>query len=158
MLDPLSAFVFATLFSMLNGAVLGFIHPALTSDLQPSAADWRIGTLLVAGGATLFIGQAATNTDWVIPIANGTATAGLAATWGDMVGEKGFQLGAVTNTTQSFEKSVVMYERGHKPEARQVAKRLGISKLQLMTAEIRGLAGGADVVVVVGEDNAATAE
>ncbi|MFN8216700.1 MAG: LytR C-terminal domain-containing protein [Solirubrobacterales bacterium] len=93
-----------------------------------------------------------------VTVLNGTATAGLAATWGDMVGEKGFQLGAVTNTTQSFEKSVVMYERGHKPEARQVAKRLGISKLQLMTAEIRGLAGGADVVVVVGEDNAATAE
>lgn len=81
MLDPLSAFVFATLFSMLNGAVLGFIHPALTSDLQPSAADWRIGTLLVAGGATLFIGQAATNTDWVIPIANACWLLGLALYW-----------------------------------------------------------------------------
>lgn len=81
MLDPLSAFVFATLFSMLNGAVLGFIHPALTSDLQPSAADWRIGTLLVAGGATLFIGQAATSTDWVIPIANACWLMGLALYW-----------------------------------------------------------------------------
>lgn len=93
-----------------------------------------------------------------VTVLNGTATAGLAATWGERVGEKGFQLGAVTNTTQSFENSVVMYERGHKPEARKVAKRLGISQLGLMTAEIRGLAGGADVAVVVGEDNAATAE
>lgn len=93
-----------------------------------------------------------------VTVLNGTATAGLAATWGDMVDRKGFQLGAVTNTTQSYENSVVMYERGHKPEARQVAKRLGIPRLQLMTAEIQGLAGGADVVVVVGEDNAATAE
>ena len=51
-----------------------------------------------------------------------------------------------------------MYERGHKPEAKTVAKRLGISKLALMSAEIHGLAGGADVVVVVGEDNATTVE
>lgn len=93
-----------------------------------------------------------------VTVLNGTATAGLAATWGDKVEAKGFELGAVTNTTQSYENSVVMYERGHKPEAQKVAKRLGISKLALMTAEIKGLAGGADVVVVVGEDNAATAE
>lgn len=93
-----------------------------------------------------------------VTVLNGTATAGLAATWGDKVDQKGFQLGAVTNTTQSFEDTVVMYERGHKPEARKVAKRLGIAKLQLMSAEIQALAGGADVVVVVGEDNAATAE
>jgi LytR cell envelope-related transcriptional attenuator len=93
-----------------------------------------------------------------VAVLNGTATPGLAATWGDKVDRKGFQLGAVTNTAASFEASVVMFERGHKPEARTVAKRLGISKLQLMTAEIKGLAGGADVVVVVGEDNAATAE
>lgn len=93
-----------------------------------------------------------------VTVLNGTATAGLAATWGDKVERKGFQLGAVTNTTSSFETSVVMYTRGHKPDAQKVAKQLGISKLALMDAEIRGLAGGADVVVVVGEDNAATAE
>ncbi len=51
-----------------------------------------------------------------------------------------------------------MYSRGHKPEAQKVAKQLSISKLGLMNGEIRGLAGGADVAVVVGEDNAAPAE
>lgn len=81
MLDPLSAFAFATLFSLMNGAVLGFIHRALTADLQPSAADWRVGTLLVAGGATLFIGQAATNTMWVLPLANCAWLVGLALYW-----------------------------------------------------------------------------
>ena len=81
MLDPLSAFVFATLFSLLNGAVLGFIHPALTPDLRPCAADWRIGTLLAAGGAVLFIGQAATGAEWVVPIANGAWLLGLALYW-----------------------------------------------------------------------------
>ncbi len=81
MLDPLSAFVFATLFSLLNGAVLGFIHPALTPDLQPSSADWRVGTLLVAGGSALFIGQAATGANWVLPLANGAWLVGLALYW-----------------------------------------------------------------------------
>ena len=71
MLDPLSAFVFATLFSLLNGAVLGFIHPALTPDLRPSSADWRIGTLLVAGGAVTVHRSGATGANWVLPIANG---------------------------------------------------------------------------------------
>jgi len=80
-LDPLSAFVFATLFSLLNGAVLGFIHPALTPDLQPSSADWRVGTLLVAGGSALFIGQAATGANWVLPLANGAWLVGLALYW-----------------------------------------------------------------------------
>ena len=81
MLDPLSAFVFATLFSLLNGAVLGFIHPALTPDLQPSSADWRVCTLLVAGGSALFIGQAATGANWVLPLANGAWLVGLALYW-----------------------------------------------------------------------------
>lgn len=81
MLDPLSAFTFATLFSLLNGGVLGFMHRALTPDVQPSAADWRIGTLLVAGGAVLFVGQSATNANWVIPIANACWLFGLALYW-----------------------------------------------------------------------------
>jgi diguanylate cyclase (GGDEF)-like protein len=81
MLDPLSAFIFAMLFSLLNGGVLGFMHRALTPDLQPSATDWRIGTLLVAGGAALFVGQAATSTNWVLPIANACWLFGLALYW-----------------------------------------------------------------------------
>jgi LytR cell envelope-related transcriptional attenuator len=93
-----------------------------------------------------------------VTVLNGTATAGLAATYGDMVEEKGFQLGVVTNSQSSFAESVVMYERGHKTEAKKVAKALGIKKLQLMTSEIKEGAGGANVVVIVGEDNAAAAE
>lgn len=78
MLDPLSAFIFAILFCLLNGAVLGFIHRALTPDVQPCASDWRIGTLLMAGGGALFVGQAATNADFVLPIANACWLFGLA--------------------------------------------------------------------------------
>ena len=81
MLDPLSAFAFAILFSLLNGAVLGFIHGALTPELQPSSADWRVGTLLMAGGGALFVGQAATNSDFIVPIANACWLFGLALYW-----------------------------------------------------------------------------
>lgn len=91
-----------------------------------------------------------------VTVLNGTATAGLAATYGDKVERKGFQLGAVTNSSTSFAGSVVMFERGHAPEARRVAAALGISEVQPMTADIASVSGGAPVSVVVGEDNAAT--
>jgi hypothetical protein len=92
-----------------------------------------------------------------VTVLNGTATAGLAATYGDKVERKGFTLGAVSNTDQSFEASVVMFERGHAPEARKVAKQLGISEVELMSSEVKSAAAGADVAVVVGEDNATAA-
>ena len=92
-----------------------------------------------------------------VTVLNGTSVAGLAATYGDIVEGKGFGLGAVSNTEQPFEASVVMFERGHKPEATKVAKQLQISGLQLMSPEVKTAAEGADVAVVVGEDNAAAA-
>ena len=92
-----------------------------------------------------------------VTVLNGTATAGLAATYGEEVEDRGFNLGAVSNTDQSFATSVVMFERGHAPEARKVAKQLGISKVELMSSEVKSAAAGADVAVVVGEDNAAAA-
>ncbi|HEX5376680.1 MAG TPA: LytR C-terminal domain-containing protein [Solirubrobacterales bacterium] len=93
-----------------------------------------------------------------VTVLNGTAVAGLAATYGDKVERKGFQLGAVTNSATSFADSVVMFERGHAPEARRVAAALGISDVRLMTADVAAVSGGAPVSVVVGEDNAATEE
>ncbi len=92
-----------------------------------------------------------------VAVLNGTAVAGLAATYGDKVERKGFELGAVSNTSSSFADSVVMFERGHKPEARTVAKQLSIDKLQLMNQEVQSVASGADVAVIVGEDNASAA-
>lgn len=91
-------------------------------------------------------------------VLNGTAVPGLAATWGDKVEEKGFQLGAVTNSSASFSESVVMFKRGHKPEASKVAKQLKIKKVQLMNGEIESVSAGSPVAVVVGEDNAETGE
>ncbi|HVY95829.1 MAG TPA: LytR C-terminal domain-containing protein [Solirubrobacterales bacterium] len=89
-----------------------------------------------------------------VAVLNGTAVPGLAATFGDKVENKNFNLGAVTNSSSSFAESVVMFRRGHKPEARKVSKALSIPKLELMSSEIESVSSGANVAVIVGEDNA----
>ena len=92
-----------------------------------------------------------------VAVLNGTATSGLAATYGDKVEEEGFELGPVTNTAASFESSVVMFREGHKTEAKEVGKQLRIKKLEKMDSEIGSVSAGANVAVIVGEDNAAAA-
>jgi hypothetical protein len=89
-----------------------------------------------------------------VAVLNGTEATGLAATWGDKAEAKGFEVGAITNTTSTFENSVVMFENGAANEAKAVAKQLQIHKVQPMTAEVSGVSNGAKVAVVVGEDNA----
>ena len=87
-----------------------------------------------------------------VSVLNGTAVSGLAGRFGDELSSAGYRLDAVTNTPSSFATSVVMYKRGHKPEAKGVAKKLKIKKLKLMTPEIASIAASAVVAVVVGED------
>lgn len=93
-----------------------------------------------------------------VTVLNGTAVPGLAATFGEKVEGKGFQLGAVTNSSSSFAESVVVFRPGLKPEARLVSRQLNIPKMQQMNGEIESVSAGADVAVIVGEDNAETAE
>jgi len=92
-----------------------------------------------------------------VTVLNGTAVEGLAGTYGNMVERKGFQLGAVTNSRSSFTKSVVMFKQGNGREAHRVATALKISQVQPMTSEIASLSAGAPVAVVIGDDNASTA-
>jgi LytR cell envelope-related transcriptional attenuator len=94
--------------------------------------------------------------DIEVTVLNGTAVPGLAATYGDMVEQEGFQLGAVTNSSSSFLDSVVMFEPGRGREAHRVARALGISQVRSMTSDIAAVSAGAPVSVVVGEDNASS--
>ena len=91
-----------------------------------------------------------------VAVLNGTnpPVQGLAGTVGNKLEGKGFKVGVVTNSRNSFTESVVMFTRGHKPEAVKVGKGLGINKVRLMTPEIRGDSAGAMVSVVVGQDKA----
>lgn len=128
--------------------------------------------IVVAGGAVYLVTQGSDSADGQgghgkqaahlkrseieVTVLNGTAVPGLAGTYGEKVERKGFELGAVTNSSTSFADSVVMFERGHAPEARRVAAALEIPESRLMTAEIAAVSAGAPVAVVVGEDNAST--
>lgn len=89
-----------------------------------------------------------------VAVLNGTSLSGLAGRTGDRLERQGFELGAVTNSTQSFTTSVVMFRRGHRPEARMIARGLGIGEVKLMTPAVTTPAAGALVAVVVGEDRA----
>jgi LytR cell envelope-related transcriptional attenuator len=91
-----------------------------------------------------------------VAVLNGTnpPVQGLAGTVGNKLENDGFHVGVVTNSRNSFSESVVMYARGHKPEAARVAGGLGIKKLQFMTQDIRADSAGAMVSVVVGQDKA----
>jgi len=145
------------------------------SQLGERAAEPRylaamfVVVLLIAGGAIYLVTsdssessgngkQAAAKvqpSEVEVAVLNGTSVSGLAATYGNKVDRKGFELGEVTNSDSSFTESVVMFKRGHKREARVVGRQLGIPKLEPMNEEIEE--AGADVAVIVGEDNAAAA-
>jgi hypothetical protein len=128
-----------------------------------------VAILVIAGGVAYSVissdntssGKAASarmaSNEIEVTVLNGTAVSGLAATFGNKVEKKGFKLGAVSNTDQPVEKSVVMFKAGHKPEAKRVAKELKISHLTAMNSEVELAAGGAKVAVVIGEDDAAAA-
>jgi hypothetical protein len=92
-----------------------------------------------------------------VTVLNGTAVPGLAATYGDMVERKGFQLAAVTNSSSSFEDSIVMFEPGNGRAAHMVARALEIERVRQMTSDIVEVSAGAPVSLVVGEDNASSA-
>lgn len=92
-----------------------------------------------------------------VAVLNGTSTPGLAATFGDQIESKGYQLGAVTNSDEPAENSVVMFTRGHKPEAKKVAKQLQIGDVKMMTTDIKADSSGATVAVIIGENDAAEA-
>jgi hypothetical protein len=92
-----------------------------------------------------------------VAVLNGTAVAGLAGSYGDMVESNGFQLGAVANTSSAQDESIVMFKPNNGASAHKVATALGISGVRPMTEEIAQVAEGAPVAVVVGEDNASSA-
>jgi hypothetical protein len=92
--------------------------------------------------------------DVEVAVLNGTAVAGLAAKVGDDVSTNGYELGAVTNSETPTEETFVMFERGHEEEAQAVADDLGLQDVSPIDSEAAGLAEGADVVVVAGEDRA----
>jgi hypothetical protein len=88
-----------------------------------------------------------------VSVLNGTTVPGLAAQIGDEVEQAGFQRGNVANAIdQQRPTSVVLFAEGADREARLVARRLGITRVEPVDPDSQALAGNASVVVIVGAD------
>jgi hypothetical protein len=91
-----------------------------------------------------------------VAVLNGTDVAGLAGQIADSVEAAGFQRGNVSNAPEQggTAESAVLYAEGAQRAARQVAQELGITQTEPLDEQSRTLAGTADVVVIVGADQA----
>jgi hypothetical protein len=87
-----------------------------------------------------------------VAVLSGTGVPGIAKRTGERVEAKGFDLGAVTNSSEPSPRSVVLFGAGKRREAREVGEALGIDRLDAIDPDNRRLAKGADVVVVIGGD------
>ena len=94
--------------------------------------------------------------DITVAVLNGTSVNGLAGRVADDVVSAGFTRGAVTSTKPGFAKTTVLYADGQKPAAQKVARKLGVDEalVKPLDRDSRQRAGGADVVVIAGEDRA----
>ncbi|HEX6117463.1 MAG TPA: LytR C-terminal domain-containing protein [Solirubrobacterales bacterium] len=99
-----------------------------------------------------------------VAVLNGTAASGEGAVPGfaqqiaQEVKQAGYKIGRVGDTDTSFVETVVMYEPGMKASARGLAGdldgTLGRTSTQAIIPEVRGLAGKADLALVLGQDDA----
>lgn len=90
-----------------------------------------------------------------VAVLNGTGgtESGLANDYATALEQDGYQIGVVTDATDTFTESVVMFASGHQAEAGKVGKAVGIDNTAAMDADITGLSSGADVTVVIGTDH-----
>jgi hypothetical protein len=90
-----------------------------------------------------------------VAVLNGTTVPGLAAQIGDKLGNFGFQLGNITNSTdqdQGRAESAVLYAPGHQREALAVSRKLRIDQREQIDSDTQSVAGDATVVVIAGID------
>jgi hypothetical protein len=87
-----------------------------------------------------------------VAVLNGTAEAGLAAGSAQQLEQRGYEVRPVTNTATPFDSSVVMFA----PQSQQCAPEIGeivnIQATEAMDQETQGIAEGAAVAVILGED------
>lgn len=87
-----------------------------------------------------------------VAVLNGTAQPGLAAGFAKNLKQQGFSLTAVTNTENPFVSSVVMFDRGGQSSAQRIASEVQVQAVEPISPEIRDVADGAVVAVVLGDD------
>jgi LytR cell envelope-related transcriptional attenuator len=90
-------------------------------------------------------------------VLNGTGTPHLAHHLASDLQQSGYAHAVATTGVPpgTHATTVVEYARGHRPDARSVAKALNVTQVQAIEATIAPLAGSASVVVLAGADQAA---
>jgi LytR cell envelope-related transcriptional attenuator len=93
-----------------------------------------------------------------VTVLNGTNTNGLAHSLADDLQQSGYLRATALNGSPpgSHTTTTVEYTSGHRAEAQAVGKALEVTRLQPMETGVSSLAGAATVVVIAGEDKAAS--
>lgn len=80
-MDPFTVFVTTIVLTLLNGAVLGFMHRDVSIGLRESALRWRVGTLVLAAGLVLLATQRFAPPWLAVPLANVFIVFGVIEYW-----------------------------------------------------------------------------
>lgn len=87
-----------------------------------------------------------------VAVLNTTSSSGLAGKISTQVEDAGFLRGDVGNIERTTDQTLVMYEPGQQRAAKRVATELGGVAIQEIDRDVEAAAGGADVVVIIGQD------
>lgn len=90
-----------------------------------------------------------------VAVLNTTAASGIAGRVSSEIENAGFVPGEVGNIERETDQTIVMYASDQKRAANRVAKELGEVAVQQVDREAQAAAGGADVVVILGQDRVA---
>jgi hypothetical protein len=96
--------------------------------------------------------------DVSVSVLNGTTVSGLAHNFGTKLDQAGFKVINLVTAQSQANESVVLFKPGANREARTVADALKINNIQPADADSINQAGDAEVIVVVGADQAPAQE
>lgn len=90
-----------------------------------------------------------------VAVLNTTTVNGIAGRVAGQIEDAGYIRGQVGNIQRETDQTIVMYAPDQKRAANRVAKELGNVAVQQIDRDVQAAAGGADVVVILGQDRAA---
>ena len=90
-----------------------------------------------------------------VAVLNTTTASGIAGRVASEIEDAGYVRGQVGNIERETDQTIVMYAPDQKRAANRVAKELGDVAIQEIDREVQAAAGGADVVIILGQDRVA---
>ena len=90
-----------------------------------------------------------------VAVLNTTTASGIAGRVATQIEDAGYVRGPVGNIQRETDQTIVMYASDQKRAANRVAKELGDVAVQQIDRDVQAAAGGADVVVILGQDRVA---